>query len=65
MDGDEEDEIKRLEKLEKYLGCAYSRINPDKKDFDVFDKIGDKRSCSDKSNKKLIKNWLKNQLKNL
>ena len=56
MDGDEEDEIKRLEKLEKYLGCAYSRINPDKKDFDVFDKIGDKRSCSDKSNKKLIKN---------
>ena len=56
MDRDEEEEIKRPEKLEKYLGCAFSRINPGEKDFDVFDKIGEKRSCSDKSNKKLIKN---------
>ena len=40
FDKDEEDEIKRQEKLEKHPGCTFLRINPDKKDFDIFDKLG-------------------------
>ena len=53
LDRDEEDETKRQKKLEKYLGCTFIRINPDKKDFDVFDKLGEIRSCIEKSNQKL------------
>ena len=62
LDRDEEDEIERQKKLEKYLGCTFIRINPDEKDFDVFSKLGRIRSCIDKSNKKLIEKSTKSLL---
>ena len=48
LDRDEEDEMKRQEKLEKGLGCTFIRINPDEKDFDVFDELVGMRSWIDK-----------------
>ena len=63
LDRDEEDEIKRQEKLEKYLGCTFIRINPDEKDFDTFDKLGEIRSCIEKWNEKLIEELTKKSTK--
>ena len=40
--------MKRQEKLEKGLGCTFIRINPDEKDFDVFDELVGMRSWIDK-----------------
>ena len=52
---DRDKEIQRPKKLEKCPECPFIRTNPDEKDFDVFDKVGEIRSCIDKLNKKLIK----------
>ena len=33
-------ENKRQNELEEYLGCTFIRINPDEKDFNVYDGLG-------------------------
>ena len=64
LDKDVEDKIKRQKKSEKCLGCTFIRINLEEKDFDVCDKGGEIESCTDESNKDLIKKLTEKSTKN-
>ena len=61
MDRCEIKEQETQEIIKKRLDLKIIRINPDKKNFNIFDKIGKIQSFISKSNK----DYLKNQLKSL
>ena len=43
-------ENKRQNELEEYLGCTFIRINPDEKDFNVYDGLGKIQTFIDELN---------------
>ena len=52
---DTDQQIRRQEVKEKELNCEFTRINPDKENFDVFIEIGRIQNYIIKSNEKLAK----------
>ena len=57
-------ENKRQNELEEYLGCTFIRINPDEKDFNVYDGLGKIQTFIDELNDEGLQK-LKDKIKEL
>ena len=55
-------EIKRQKAIEQELGCKFTRIDPDKENFDIFRTINEIFRYIEQSTKKTLKNKISTRL---
>ena len=61
-DGNEYKKVQRENAIKEHINCKFIRINPDEKDFDMYDEIGKVYNHINRSSEKLLNKSLTDRI---